>query len=110
MANDPVLDAILADIADAMPESGDSVTLRSGAESCPALFDDGELIGSDTMSQFAQEIQTVVRYRDGAITKPVADALVTVEYQDAKDEDPATYRVREVRKDPANPGMLPRSR
>jgi hypothetical protein len=106
MANDPTLDGILADIADAMPESGDSVTLRSGAESCQALYDDGEQVVADTMGQFAQEIQTVVRYRDGAITRPVKDATVMIRYADAKDVADESYRVREARRDPGNPGMI----
>jgi hypothetical protein len=106
MANDPALDAMLADLATAMPESADSVTLVSGTESCGALFDDGELIGTDTMGQFAQEIQTVVRYRDGAITRPVKDGTVTVRYPSAKDADDTDYRVREARRDPDNPGMI----
>lgn len=106
MASDPMLDAILADIADAMPESGDSVTLWSGGESCQALFDDGEIIGADTMSQFAQEIQTVVRYREGAITRPAAEATVRVQYPSAKDAEDVSYRVRESRRDPDNPGMI----
>lgn len=106
MANDPILDAILADIADAMPESGDAVTLQAGTASCQALFDDGELVGTDTAGQLAQEIQTVVRYREGAITRPAAEDTVTIQFAGAKGADDATYRVRESRRDPDNPGMI----
>ena len=106
MANAPILDAILAEIADAMPESGDAVTLRVGAASCQALFDDGELIGTDSAGQLAQEIQTVVRYREGAITRPAAEDTVTIQYPSAKGAEDVTYRVRESRRDPDNPGMI----
>lgn len=106
MATDPTLEAILADLAQAMPEAGDSVTLRSGAESCQALFDDSEILGTDTMSQFAQEMQTVVRYREGALTRPAAEATVTIQFARAKEADDVQYRVRETRRDPDNPGMI----
>lgn len=106
MATDPVLDAIMSDLAAGMPEAADVVTFRAGGETCSALFDDGELVATDTLGQFAQEIQTVVRYRDGNITRPVADATVTVVFRSEKDRVDADYLVREVRRDPDNPGMI----
>lgn len=106
MANDPILDGILADIADAMPEAGDAVTLVSAGESCTALFDDGELDVRDSLGEMAPVMETVVRYRDGAITRPVAGTTITIQYRAEKEEDDATYQVRKAHKDPGNPGMI----
>ena len=105
MPRDSILDGILADIRDAMPEAGDSVTILVGAESCPALFDDGEIVDVDSSGRGIQTTETVVRYRTDAITRPLVGALLVVTWP-ASDHDAASYYVREVRSDPANPGMI----
>jgi hypothetical protein len=105
MARDPRLDALLADIADAMPEFGDSVTLLAGAESCQALYDDGEVIGSDASGREVQSMETVVRYREDAITRPAVNDAVTVRWP-ADDRTDESFLVREARRDPGNPGMI----
>lgn len=104
MATDPELDAILADLAGIT--AADSVTLVSGSASCAALFDDGEVIASDPNGGELQTDETVVRYREGAITKPAVGGSVTVQWGTATGRADATFLVREARKDPGNPGMI----
>jgi len=104
--NDPVLDAMMADIAKGMTCEGDVVTLVSGTESCQAFFDDAETVALDYLRESAQMLDTAVRYRAGAITQPARDAPVILRWQAAKGQADTSYLVREVLADPGNPGML----
>lgn len=104
MANDPELESILADLAQLSP--ADSVTLSSGSSSCRALYDDGEMVIRDGMGESIQSMETVIRYREGAITRPAVGATVTVQWGTASGNDDQAFLVDEARKDPDNPNMI----
>ena len=99
---DPHLDRMLGFLASRLPEA-DALVFRSGTESCTGLFDDGEVFATDTNEGQVQTTDTVIRYREGAITLPAVDAAVTVQKGTSA---AVTYYVREALKDPANPGMI----
>lgn len=80
-----------------------SVTVTAGGEATRGLLDDGEDVQIDpSTGQRAQLMGTVVRIREGAITRPAALSTVTVTLGDVD----TVYQVNEVRKDLNNPGML----
>lgn len=77
-------------------------TSDSSTETCDGLFDDEEVIVTDSLGSNVQETQTVVRIAESLITRPVLNDALTITRTDATTE---AYMVREVRKDPQQPGM-----
>jgi hypothetical protein len=104
MGIDADLDWILDDISALIP--AEPVTLLAGSGSCRGLFDDGESIGKDGFGQDVQTLETIVRYREGAITRPTVGSTVTLQWAAASGNPDQTFLVDEARKDPGNPGVI----
>lgn len=103
---DKLLDHMLAFLRRPELASGEAVVVWSGSESVDGLRDDEEVLIPDGLGNQVQETQTVLRVREGSITKPATDATVTaVHTDDAGTATTTSYKVRDVRKDPQQPGM-----